>query len=1095
MKVFNFFCVIFCAFMHFMAMAQRLWRLTVKQTFSYAAFVFLALMLNMSSAQAQWLHDDFGLSTSGTVPTPYINTSLAANPTGIINQGLVITTNNTSNTGTRTFFPGWSGTAGSNTISGGAVTWNWDQVSMAPMLKPTEVNFTYTIQLATGASAQISSLSFGLRRGTSSLQNLSHVSINGNNYKGNTVVSNSTTQQLSNTSWQSAVCTLPTTLNFTSGQTITILIRMDTEASTNITSLVNRLDELKIFGTLTPPVTCTTPTAFNVTGGGAYCTGGTGVAIGLSNSETGVTYQLKKGGVDEEVAKAGTGSALTWANKTNGTYTVVATRTVGGCTATMTGSAVVTVNNCPTLTLGTATNPLFCGGITGTISFTSQWIAAGTQTITYQKDGNSASASVTVSLSNASDGTFTLSNLGAGLYSNFAIGMATATGNRNLNNPSPSLAFQSVLHVNTCGGSNGIIFLNTTNVLSGTYTLNYQKNGIAASASLVASNGDLDLINLSKGTYSNFSVMYGSCSTTYADGPIVVNDPAIATLSVTEIAPITYCNASDAQVSIIPSLSSENYSLSYKKNGVTQTPINIPDVGATINTFGAGNYTEMKITGVTTTCVSAPQAITINNLTTSLDFWGTIDPTTCGGTDGTIGFFGMNMDPTPCVFSYKKNGIAQSVTVSPIGAFYLTNLSAGLYTDFAVQLADAGCIPTYSGLDVDLFNPVLPTFTVGTTVLPTSCNTTDGSIELIDLLTSEPYTVSYVKNGGTPVVAPYTSDSNGKITLTGLAVGNYTNIKVTELSTTCTSTTASVPLTLPTLTATVTMSAMLNANSTSGIFTATPGNNAGATPSYQWKKGTNNVGTNSSTYTDAALALNDAISCVMTSSLSCASTATSNTVTITTCNCDPMCSALETTVGEPKVGLARFDGNYTHYCTSDNKLLLSLIIPSGTIILPGSVNTQIGATPVTTYSQYCGATAPANLCFMNATNGALINRFWYIDAAFPGNVNGITTAVAKQLTVVSYFANTDYTSLNTATNNGVPNVTDIKLYYPKASYSFGKFPSTSDVKPNTSVLPHSNGANASTSFWKLSSYQNNTIHAAEFKVGNIKNTGGLGKFQ
>jgi hypothetical protein len=59
-------------------------------------------------------------------------------------------------------------------------------------------------------------------------------------------------------------------------------------------------------------IICVAPTAYNVTGTGAYCAGGTGVTVGLANSETGVTYQLKKDGMDEEMAKAGTtGTPLT----------------------------------------------------------------------------------------------------------------------------------------------------------------------------------------------------------------------------------------------------------------------------------------------------------------------------------------------------------------------------------------------------------------------------------------------------------------------------------------------------------------------------------------------------------------------------------------------------------------------------------------------------------------------------------------------------------------------------------------------------------------------------------------------------------------
>src|SRR6185369_7813026 len=52
------------------------------------------------------------------------------------------------------------------------------------------------------------------------------------------------------------------------------------------------------------------PTVFNVTGGGNYCTGGTGVAIALSGSQIGVNYQLKLGGVNTGSPVAGTGSAI-----------------------------------------------------------------------------------------------------------------------------------------------------------------------------------------------------------------------------------------------------------------------------------------------------------------------------------------------------------------------------------------------------------------------------------------------------------------------------------------------------------------------------------------------------------------------------------------------------------------------------------------------------------------------------------------------------------------------------------------------------------------------------------------------------------------
>ncbi|GAA4772752.1 MULTISPECIES: T9SS type A sorting domain-containing protein [Flavobacterium] len=83
---------------------------------------------------------------------------------------------------------------------------------------------------------------------------------------------------------------------------------------------------------------CVNPIVYNVTGGGT----GSSVSVGLSNSEVGVTYQLKNGASNVGSPVAGTGSAISFGNQTtSGTYTVIGTRNVGLCTSTMNGNAVV----------------------------------------------------------------------------------------------------------------------------------------------------------------------------------------------------------------------------------------------------------------------------------------------------------------------------------------------------------------------------------------------------------------------------------------------------------------------------------------------------------------------------------------------------------------------------------------------------------------------------------------------------------------------------------------------------------------------------------------------------------------------------------
>jgi YVTN family beta-propeller protein len=65
---------------------------------------------------------------------------------------------------------------------------------------------------------------------------------------------------------------------------------------------------------------------------------------------------------------------------------------------------------------------------------------------------------------------------------------------------------------------------------------------------------------------------------------------------------------------------------------------------------------------------------------------------------------------------------------------------------------------------------------------------------------------------------------------------------------------------------------------TSVTFTATPTN--GGTPVYQWKKNNTNVGTNSATYTDATLAMNDVITCELTSNADCIAPTVANSTPI-----------------------------------------------------------------------------------------------------------------------------------------------------------------------------------------------------------------------
>jgi len=116
------------------------------------------------------------------------------------------------------------------------------------------------------------------------------------------------------------------------------------------------------------------PEAFAVTGGGSYCSGGTGVTIGLVGSGYGINYQPMVGGVGAGLPIGGTGSTLGRLETLAGTYTVLATNVITGCTNIMDGTATITITPTvlPTVSVsdGSATNTV-CLGATGNFSASS----------------------------------------------------------------------------------------------------------------------------------------------------------------------------------------------------------------------------------------------------------------------------------------------------------------------------------------------------------------------------------------------------------------------------------------------------------------------------------------------------------------------------------------------------------------------------------------------------------------------------------------------------------------------------------------------------------------------------------------------------
>ncbi len=145
--------------------------------------------------------------------------------------------------------------------------------------------------------------------------------------------------------------------NITTAGTYTV------NASNNTTSCTNAMS-----GSVSVTVN-SLPTAFSVSGGGSYCSGGAGSSVSLSNTQTNTTYQLLLGGSPTGITQAGTGSGITFNGVTAaGLYTIQATNNSTSCTNMMTGSASVSVQALPTLYTVSGGGPTCASGSGATIN-------------------------------------------------------------------------------------------------------------------------------------------------------------------------------------------------------------------------------------------------------------------------------------------------------------------------------------------------------------------------------------------------------------------------------------------------------------------------------------------------------------------------------------------------------------------------------------------------------------------------------------------------------------------------------------------------------------------------------------------------------
>jgi hypothetical protein len=439
----------------------------------------------------------------------------------------------------------------------------------------------------------------------------------------------------------------------------------------------------------------------------------------------------------------------------------------------------------PTLIVGNVTNPTTCGG-TGSIAFTTTNVPNGTYSLSFTTTGTSSPKDVTVT-----NNAFTLSPLAVGNYSNFSLNVSgasvAASTSKTVANPaSPTLTAGTVTNTTTCGGTNGKIAFTSTNLPNGDYSVSFTPSaGATASPQTVTvSSGAFTLIGLKAGTYSAFSVQNKTtlCTGSLAT-PLTVAAPATPTIVAgTAVNPAT-CGATGSIPFTTTNLVNGTYELTFSPTGTDATTspqnVTVSSNAFTLSGLAVGTYSNFSLIRTGCTATDEASKSIVNPVTPTLVAGTRVNPTFCGGGNGSIPFT-TNLPNGTYQVKYTGAGSPKNVTVSS-GTFTLSGLSAGGYSNFSVT--NNGCVGTSTAAR-SLSDPNPPVLTLGTTKNPTACNLSDGSIAFtatnFDFTGS--YALTYSVNGVLTSKNVIVIGSSGAFTLTGLADGVYGNFSIQNTS-------------------------------------------------------------------------------------------------------------------------------------------------------------------------------------------------------------------------------------------------------------------------------------------------------------------------
>mgnify|MGYP000005807126 CR=1 FL=1 len=263
-------------------------------------------------------------------------------------------------------------------------------------------------------------------------------------------------------------------------------------------------------------------------------------------------------------------------------------------------------------------NPTECNGNDGSLLL-SGLNANEDYTISYSQNGTPIPEK-TYTTDNL--GNIEIANLIVGDYSDFKIGDTTCTSKLDttysLNPPAPLNPTFLTKNPTKCDGNDGSIILTDLNA-NENYIISYIKNGILIPDATFTTNslGEIEIINLIEGDYSDFKITYKSCvtqlSSTHTLSPPTPLNPVFSNVNPTN------CNGDDGTIIISGLTDGEQTVINYKVNGTAApetiyTPNSAGEIA--LNNLSNGTFSDFSLEYISSSCSRTPSDIIVLNGTT-----------------------------------------------------------------------------------------------------------------------------------------------------------------------------------------------------------------------------------------------------------------------------------------------------------------------------------------------------------------------------------------------------------------------------------------------------------------------------------------------